>query len=249
MSHLARSTNGSRQPSKKGAKASAEIVDIHPSAPAPLDMTRLSREVWDMARIQDFMVKTINDILSLRRVPRDQTTSPGMDITVPAIEAMRYSPLRREIAALIATTMDARKRDTAHPSFLNILGQLTRDEIRLLDTMPEKDRLLPIANLYVDVGRGRTEVLYRNIIPEPLSQVCEGKSRVPQYIDNLRRLQLIEEPKEFVMPDGKIYSQIVKQPFCKAIVEARGQKHKTRIERRVICLSDFGAAFRDVCIA
>ncbi|MEO1018653.1 MAG: hypothetical protein AAFY56_13325, partial [Pseudomonadota bacterium] len=33
------------------------------------------------------------------------------EITIPAIEAMRYSPLRREIVALIASTMDRQNAD------------------------------------------------------------------------------------------------------------------------------------------
>ncbi len=212
-------------------------------------MSSLSGEVWDIRRIQDYLTDTVNEILTLRHVPRGDTNPPGMEITVPAIEAMRYLPLRREIAALIATTMDARRCDEAHPAFLNILSQLTRDEIRLLDSLPGKDRILPIANLYVEVARKRTDVLYRNIVPQPLADVCSVKARIPKYIDNLRRLQLIEEPNDFAIPAGKLYAQIVSQRFCSEIVNQRGMRQKTRIERRVICLSDFGAAFRNVCIA
>ena len=243
------STSKRSQAGAGNRSSNAQILDISRSATVSFDVLSLSDQVWDLSRVQNYMVEAIEDILARRGVPRKFTSAPSMEITVPAIEAMRYSPLRREIAALIATTMDDRRRDDAHPAFLNLLSQLTRDEIRMLDAMPDKGCLLPMANLFIETGRNRSEMIYRHVVPEALAAVCEAKSRIPGYVDNLRRLQMIDEPTEFVTPASKLYSQIVKQPFCKRIVDERGLRQKARIERRVIALTDFGAAFRDVCIA
>jgi hypothetical protein len=218
------------------------------SLPATLDVQSLSGEFWSLENVKDFTVRTVERILAQRGVPRNDLVSPGMDITVPAMEAMRYSPLREEIAALVATTMDARHASKAHPAFLTILGQLTRDEIRMLDVMPPPDRVLPLADLYVQVTRHHTEMLYRNIVPEGLADQCEIRSRIPSYVDNLKRLELIHEPGEYALPADSVYSEITRQPFCRDIVAEKGRTRRTRVQKRVICLTDFGSTFRQVCL-
>ncbi len=147
-----------------------------------------------MNQVQAYIVGTVEEILERRQVPKHRVCSPSLEITIPAIEAMRYSPLRHEIAGLIATTMDADHAHEAHPSFLSILRQLTEDEVRILAALPSNGRLLPLANLWINLPGDRTECVQRNIAPAALARLCSVKSRIPQYIDNLMRLQLIHEP-------------------------------------------------------
>lgn len=233
---------------RQHAERAEPLIRASKNLPANLDVQALSNEFWGLDEVQEFTVATVERILERRRVPRKHLVPPGMDITVPAMEAIRYSPLRTEIAALIASTMDDRKRDRAHPAFLSILSQLTRDEIRMLDVMPPPDRVLPMADLYVQVTRQHTEVIYRNIVPEMLAGTCETKSRIPAYVDNLKRLELVIEPAECALPGDHNYADLARQPFCRELVDERGEKRRTRIQKRVVALSDFGATFREVCI-
>lgn len=202
-----------------------------------------------MAQVQAYIVGTVEEILERRQVPKHRVCSPSLEITIPAIEAMRYSPLRHEIAGLIASTMDADNADQAHPSFLSILRQLTEDEVRILAAMPSNGRLLPLANLWINLPGDRTECVLRNIAPAALAKLCRVKARIPQYIDNLMRLQLIHEPSGVKIKDARPYSNLMRQGFAVELLKDPKLRRSTTLEKRTIALSGIGEAFRNVCLA
>ncbi|MEL7110472.1 MAG: DUF4393 domain-containing protein [Pseudomonadota bacterium] len=193
-------------------------------------------------------MSTVEEILAKRNVPKTQICAPSLEITIPAIEAMRYSPLRRQIAALIASTMDRENAHAAHPSFLNILQQLTADEVRILGAFPSTGRVLPMAHLWVSLSGDHAELLHRNIMPASIANLCETKSRLPLYIDNLTRLQLLHEPDGVKIGDSRIYSDLLRQDFCANILEQPHIRKKSTLEKHTIAMSDVGETFRKVCL-
>lgn len=219
------------------------------SAALPTTFSDLSSRIWDMTQVHAYIVSAVEDILARRRVPKHRVCAPSLEITIPAIEAMRYSPLRHEIAGLIATTMDVEKADHAHPSFLSILRQLTEDEVRILAAFPGNGRLLPMANLWLNHPGDRTEIVHRNITPAALAKLCSNKSRLPQYMDNLLRLQLLHEPKGIKIKDARPYSNLMRQRFCVELLERPNLRRNSTLEKRSIALSGMGEAFREVCLA
>ena len=215
----------------------------------PTTLSDISGQIWDMSKVQSFTVATVEEILDRRKVPKHRVCTPSMEITIPAIEAMRYSPLRREIAGLIASTMDRDNADQAHPAFLNLLGQLTTDEIAILGAFPGDGRLLPMAHLWLMQNGEYTEVLHRNIVPAALARLCKVKSRLPLYIDNLIRLQLLHEPKDVKIRDARPYSGLLRQPFCQSLMSANSVRRNSSLEKRVLSLTATGEAFRKVCLS
>lgn len=218
------------------------------SSTLPSTFSDLSSRIWDLAQVQSYIVGTVEEILEQRQVPKSRVCTPSLEITIPAIEAMRYSPLRREIAGLIASTMDREHADNAHPAFLNVLRQLTEDEVRILAAFPGDGRLLPMANLWLTHAGDQTEVLHRNIVPGALARLCKSKSKIPLYIDNLIRLQLLHEPKNVSIRDSRPYSNLMRQNFCQDFLEANHVRRNSSLEKRALALSATGEAFRKVCL-
>ncbi|MEM7329321.1 MAG: DUF4393 domain-containing protein [Pseudomonadota bacterium] len=236
----------STPPTRRRESPDRNVKPLPPSLPNAFN--EVSAQIWDLDRVKAFTITTVEEILQQRNVPKHQTRTPNLEITIPAIEAMRYSPLRREIAALIATSMDQANADFAHPSYLNILQQLTEDEIRILRAFPGIGRVLPMAHLWNNLPGGQAQKLYRNILPADIARVCKTKSRLPLYIDNLTRLQLIHEPDGVKIGDARIYANLVRQGFCTKILEQPGLRKNTSLERRTIALSEAGETFRNVCL-
>lgn len=236
----------SPQPSRRRPTAERNVKPLPPSLPNAFN--DVSTQIWDIDRVKSFTITTVEEILQKRNVPKHRTRTPSLEITVPAIEAMRYSPLRREIAALIATSMDQANTDLAHPSYLNILQQLTEDEVRILSAFPGIGRVLPMAHLWNNLPGGQAQKLHRNILPAEIARVCRIKSRLPLYIDNLTRMQLIHEPDGVKIGDARIYSNLVRQGFCSKILEQPGLRKNTSLERRTIALTEAGETFRNVCL-
>ena len=94
--------------------------------------------VWSWEQIEDYVSVTIERKLKERAVPRERITTPDPDVAVPALEALRYSKLRENYANLLATAMDSATARDAHPSFVEILKQLTPDEARILEYLPRR---------------------------------------------------------------------------------------------------------------
>ncbi|MEO1322683.1 MAG: DUF4393 domain-containing protein [Pseudomonadota bacterium] len=218
------------------------------SPPLPTALSDLSSKIWGLSDVKAYMVETVEEVLRDRGVSKNQICSPNLEITIPAIEAMRYSPLRREIASLIASTMDRENAAIAHPSFLNILQQLTEDEVKMLASFPSTGRVLPMAHLWMTVSRDHSEILHRNIVPSSIARLCETKSRIPLYIDNLTRLQLLHEPDGLKIGDSRVYSNLLRQGFCGRILERPQVRKNSSLEKHTIALSDVGEAFRKVCL-
>jgi len=203
---------------------------------------------WDWSRIQAFTLERINQIITARGVPAEDLTAPRLDIAVPAIEAMRYSALKDEMAVLIASTMDARLAHEAHPAFIEIIKQLTLDEVHILSALPPAGQVLPMVNItYVDRG-DRVFSSLRYVIPERIAMTCAARRPIPSYIDNLLRLNLIASPSNLGISEERPYRDLLAQTFI-ADMDARQPAHiKAEIERRVITLTDFGDKFRRCCL-
>ena len=249
------------KPGKKGARAgrkpSRAIAKTNPETDLPAlqiasDLGAIFgaavSEVWDLHQIQSFITKKARTILQARGVPADQVQSPRLDITVPAIETMRYCPLRNEMTALIAASMDKRSAHLVHPSFIEILRQLTVDELAILMGMPSSQEVIPVGHIHEMRGRGRTRVLHRNVIPVRLARRCDMAMSIPSYIDNLSRLELVAVPTGLKISDNRPYKGLLKNKFCQKYFEDQSTAPKYQLERSLLALTDLGERFRNACL-
>jgi len=203
--------------------------------------------IWSLSDVKDFATEAVIDILAQRGVPRGELRPPDMDIVVPGIEALRYSPLRREIAALIATTMDAGASSQVLPAYLGLLKDLSRDEFNLLAALPPRERIVPVAHLTAEDPRGRSYTILRNLLSERLSRLCVHRDNIPQYVDNLRRLGLVHAPSGISPPAHQVYRDILRENEAHDGARLRRQGLRLRTGRDMIALTDFGEGFRAAC--
>ncbi|HRJ02606.1 MAG TPA: DUF4393 domain-containing protein [Hyphomonas sp.] len=245
-----RSGSGPRPPAKESA-AEAPVPALNPEAHKALVADKLAgfaAVTWDWSRIQEYTVSSIQEILAIRTVPPDRMTSPRLDIAIPAIEAMRYSGLKREFALLIASTMDTSLADDAHPSFIEILKQLTLDEVRIVLSFPDVGQVLPFANInYLDRS-GRILSSLRYIVPEHVARVCERPKALGGYMDNLLRLNIISAPAHLAISDERFYRDLLAQDFVGVFEAGVAPGLKPSVDRRVLALTDFGQMFRRCCL-
>lgn len=81
-------------------------------------------------RYRNFLDKAV------RKVPEERRVSPPPQILGPILEGIKYEPEETELdimaSNLLATSMDKDTVGKAHPSYPNLLRQLSRDEIVIL---------------------------------------------------------------------------------------------------------------------
>lgn len=86
--------------------------------------------VWGYDKIRDLVGEKVAQKLS--EVPAEELRSPEPHVAGPALEALRYTgyqeSLRDMYANLLATSIDTKTAQHAHPAFVEIIRQMSPDE-------------------------------------------------------------------------------------------------------------------------
>jgi hypothetical protein len=208
---------------------------------------RLPRIAGDLETTQAMLRQLVSQALVRRNVPDAVVSWPKMNIAVPAIEALRYSDLPEQFANLIASSMDARTADAVLPAYVEVLKQLSQDEIELLKNTPDLGRFAPIVDIVFVFPNDQLLSGYRNILATTMAKACKLPRNIPQYIDNLCRLNLINRPSGQTADDAS-YKVMLRQPFVKDILKTAPAKSSPGYDKAVIGLTDFGDQFRRACL-
>ena len=155
----------------------------------------VSALVWGYDKIKEFAATRLTE--KLKEVPEENIVTPDATIAGPALEALKYTGHKEELAemyaSLLATAMNVDTRDNAHPSFVEIIKQLSPDEAKLIAFMNQHRPSSPMVNIRANLavnGAGRYALMhYTHVVGEAC---CEQPGRQASYWVNLQRLGLIE---------------------------------------------------------
>jgi|GEM_PF-7049038 len=217
-------------------KAVASLLETTPAL--------LSREE---VGIRHFVAEKVTSALVARKVPHDELCLPRVDVFLPAIDAVRYSPVKEAFTALIARAMDKRSAHTVLPAYVDMLKQISADELLLLRSSPKLGRVTPIVDIVYTMPNGQVISAYRNVLPASSVKGLSHKDNVPQYIDNLERLKLLFRPHGQVAAE-ETYSPLERLVFVRDLIKTAPQRSTPGFERYVIGLSDLGASFLRACL-
>lgn len=205
--------------------------------------------VWGWERIEEYLTQTVEQKLTDRKVPADRITTPDPDIAVPAIEALRYSKLRENYANLVATAMNMDTSMDAHPAFVEVLKQLSLDEVLILEYLPNVGRYEPIMDLHFSLPEKGEFLSHRHVTTIGIDAKCKSLNVLPQLIENLCRLGLTEIPTLRRLIDDSRYDRIrALETYiqAKATVPQGGQFNEGPA---MFGLTPLGAAFRKACVS
>ena len=154
----------------------------------------------------------------LENVDPNKIVEPEAYVAVPAIQAISYSmnseELRNLYANLLAKAMNSDTKDQVHPSFVEIIKQLSPIDSLVFKTIMERQ-----ANPIIDLVYNKYEsdipiaIESRTIIKNvtdinvaPIEVVCIS-------IDNLIRQGLISIPEDKAYVDSTLYNNILETQF------------------------------------
>lgn len=135
----------------------------------------------------------------LSNIPEEDIVSPKPTIAVPAMNALGYSleesDLKEMYLSLLATASNAKRVGSAHPSFVEVIKQLSGEEANVLKMLLGNESVLAItARLYInrnDHSKGYRD-LKRHVVP--LERIPERTpieiEDLTSWIDNWIRLGL-----------------------------------------------------------
>lgn len=218
-------------------------------------------------KLQDEVQKKIEN------VPPEQICNAPQNIAVPAIIANSYTDaecLRSLYANLIANSMNRNNQNNAHPSFVEIIKQLTPDEALLLKTSSLLKTTVPTCQIrYQEKSSYHNSNKYNlsptNIVRDFQTGIPIIKYYIPSIqavpveklqvmIDNFIRLSLIELPNDKVLTDKNSYQSFYKDSFNIDIEKIYMQSEFASLDyelAHILCYispTNFGKSFYDICV-
>lgn len=212
----------------------------------------VSALVWGYDKIKDFVDTKVSEKLS--NVKDEDIVSPPPNVAGPALESLKYTgsieELKELYANLIASSMDKNTTQKAHPSFVEIIKQLSSDEAKLLVYFASSGSapIVDIKNNRKDKSGGRYEYRYFTNIGEKLK--LENLGLNSSYWSNLIRLGLVDIPDNFQLIEEGIYDDIISHTAVKSIVSNinKQEGRVAEIIKTAVLVTDLGRQFIDVCV-
>lgn len=204
----------------------------------------------------------------ISQIPPENLCEPRISIIGPAMEASKYyfeeKELRDMFSNLIVRSLDSSKCTMVHPSFIEIIKQLSPNDALLLKMIFLKNNYLPAARLSICTGHGTSchETSSRKrrmatpiVAPLLVSSISENEQSVS--INNFDRLGLITID-EYTLDNDAAYDFIKNTDlYSEALNEIQNIKASTTEsvtfahvceDKMALCLSPFGEAFCNVCL-
>ena len=146
------------------------------------------QEVRQQQNLQDY-VKKVEE--KTQEIPEEFIQEPSLHIVGPAIEASKYyiesEELREMFANLIASSIDNRKNDKIHPSFVEIIKQLSVLDAQILSLYRDLLRI-PIAQIIIKKQTHEYRITQVHVIDFTHS---ENYKSYASSLSNLQRLGLL----------------------------------------------------------
>lgn len=213
----------------------------------------VSALVWGYDQIKDFVDNKVTE--KLQNVPEENIVTPPPHVAGPALESLRYTgsidELKELYANLLASSMDSATTQDAHPSLVEIIKQLSSDEAKLLTALisTEQEPAVTIRNNREDNTGGRDHFRNFTVLGEKVG--VNDVNRLPNHLDNLCRLGLLEIPASYQLIGDNIYKHLDEHPIIQAMVEAinAADGRKAELVHKTIIVTGLGRQFINACVS
>src|SRR5204863_4580916 len=161
-----------------GAELGGGIQALAQLALAPL------RHVPDVAARVPGTIRDLGERVST--IPGARRRAPAVAFAVQALAASvrNDATMRERYLNLLAASMDGARADRVHPGFLDVLRQLTSDEVRIISLF-QHDGPYPLVTVQSRYRHGAVvATVLRNFSLLGEQAGCEQPRRVPLYVDN-----------------------------------------------------------------
>ena len=237
------------------AKPTGELLGLVPRAiKAALEPV----EKWVLQREYNVAETKMLLEMKLENVQPELIEPPEPYIAVPALQYISYcmdnDELRDMYANLLANSMNSVVKDGVHPSFVEIIKQLSPDEAKFLKYMTDNSAIptLSLKYSYNDYKKGGVNAIqeFTNV---PQLANCEQPENGEQYIDNLVRLGLLVREPGNAFIDKSLYEPLKNDPLFAQhndveIAKENGYE-KCEVEEHIVRLTAFGEQFCNICLS
>lgn len=204
-------------------------------------------DIWITKR--EYKVEEVKAVLAkkLKDVSEDKLTTPEPYIAVPAIEAISYSmdneQLKNMYANLLARAMLKSEQSKVHPSFVEIIKQLSPNDALLFKEIMEREAS-PIIHLSVVQDVGNNEYHYN----------LNWKNNYNESnisLSNLQRLGLIEIPNKKAYSLDDVYNIVRESKGYQEVYQELKEKYpqnELHEDKSFVNTNALSRSFYEVCL-
>ena len=184
------------EPFKQAAHTRAKRIAIKETV--LLQMYRPIRKMLGISA--DYFEHAFEDDMGPRveSIPEQHRVAPKPSIAAPAMQGLAFSldepELKELYLDLLAAASDGRHSDAVHPAFVEVIRQLSAEEIPILAYPLGSDVHMPVVQI-VGVGEDLGTVVLHSHLMEIIDS-CPGLDTatdlLPMYVDNWVRLGLVD---------------------------------------------------------
>ena len=217
-----------------------------------VSLAPISALVWGYDKVASYLDKEIPKYFESRKISKEKMQTPPAEIAVPTIEAMRYANkgiLKQMYVDLLGASMNVDTAEFVHPSYVEIIRQLTPDEAKLLKILPRKGLHEPLVSIHIEKPNVKGQfVFYSNCGILGFEAGCEFPHRISLYIDNLIRLSLVRVPENSYLIDEWRYDKIINSDYYQRLKTEAEQLGEVFCSKQMVGLTDYGMQFREICL-
>lgn len=203
----------------------------------------------------EYAIKETEKLLEekLKHIPEDKIVEPEPYVAVPAIQQLSYSldseELRELYANLLASSINADTKKNVHPSFVEIIKQLSPLDARVVEMIKHNQKPIPIitgrlnyevSNTFLEIVHDYSTVLY---------SIYQDVNELAASLQNLKRLGLINVRYDQVVKPDTVYDVFETDTAYQQIKESVCNIPNTNIslDKGLVELTDFGLQFCEIC--
>lgn len=167
-----------------------------------------------------------NILGEVKSIPPENLQEPTMKILGPSLEASKYyideEELRVLFAKLIAASMNSKKINQVHPSFVEIIKQLTPLDAQNLSCF-DSFKIYPLAKILLPISKGGSREYATNIFLENPNVI--DSSQMSSSIGNLSRLGLVDLDYNASRTEDEIYDAFIETDIYKLAITDMKEKN------------------------
>ena len=232
--------------------ASQELGKLIARIPRAINAALAPFDKWIMH--QEYSVAETKKLLEkkLENVNPNDIVPPESFVVVPALQAISYSmdseELRNLYANLLATSMIRDKKWQVHPSYVEVIKQITPDEAKLLNVLSGDKISYPLIDVHIVYPDKSYQVALRHFTNLAFG-VCENPNNIYTYLGNLERLKIIDISFEVKINNDEIYKPLEEYQEIKNWTKTElSEGRKWQIERGKFEVTDYGEEFIKTCV-
>jgi hypothetical protein len=183
-------------------------------------------------------------------IPAEHIVEPKASIAGPTLQGLAFSHeepnLKEMYLNLLATAMDGRAANLAHPAFVEIIKQLDSNDAWLIREALQSPTAIPIAQIHRKFKDGTYNLLVQHLLnlTDSTTGAPVEDPQLPAMVDNWIRLGLIEVSYDSYLTDPTKYSWVDLRPeYVRLSQEPQPDEAKVEYVKGILQRTELGKRF------